>query len=180
MRVAITGGIAEGKSTVMAMIREEGHSVLSSDDVAREVIERPEIQLRIKDAFGEGRMPSRSELRQRLANDPSFRADLDAIMHPPIIDAIRQSSANFIEVPLLYEVGMEKEFDLVWVVTCGLEEQVRRLRDRYGDEIAPAALIAAQMPSVAKAALADRVIRTNQPIEHVREEVKTLIASLRI
>ena len=167
MRVAVTGGIAEGKSTVMAMIRDHGAETLAADDVARKVVADLGVQkelLRIAKISGEF---SSAALRTALAENTSTRRQVNAYLHPLIMAEMFSSSATFFEVPLLIETCLYRAFERVWVVTCGIDEQIKRLKARYGPDCLVEPYLSMQLPTVAKLAFADAIIRTNQPIEAV-------------
>lgn len=171
---AITGGIAEGKSTVLGYLHEAGYRTASADEIAREVFHRPEVLQRIEAAFGTS---DRAELRRRLGADAGARRMLNALLHPLTWAALEESEVEVVEVPLLVEAVLFSQFAGVWVVTCGEEEQRRRLRERLQDEGAAThdrtivELLQAQLPTRAKIAFADRTIHTNLPQADVRREV---------
>jgi len=100
-------------------------------------------------------------------------------MHPLVMGKIAESEATFVEVPLLIEACLQDDFDQVWVVTCGVEEQRRRLFDRYKDQGLVEAMLGTQLATCAKIPFADKVIRTNHTFDHVRllvsEAVKELL-----
>lgn len=177
MRVAITGGIAEGKSTVLELLREMGHSVASSDAVAREVRARPETALALAQALQLAELPSRDTLRELLSRDPLARRAVNRVLHPLIVREIESGDARFVEVPLLFEAVRYGAFDRVWVVTCGEDEQMARLRMRYGEAEARR-IVATQLPTEAKLAFADEIIRTNTPVERVKQVVCRLVADM--
>jgi dephospho-CoA kinase len=168
MRVAITGGIGEGKSTVLGMLSELGAPTLSSDEVAREVFEEPATAKALAAIAGSNGSISRDELRQAIAGSADVRRAVNRLMHAQVMDVLLQSSAMFYEVPLLIEACAHGAFDRVWVVTCGPKMQRQRLLERYGDEHHVDALMRSQIPSRAKTCFADRIVRTNQPEESVR------------
>lgn len=171
---AITGGIAEGKSTVLGYLREVGFRTASADDVAREVFHRPDVLRQIEATFGTA---DRAELRVRLGADAGARRTLNALLHPPTWAALESSEVEVVEVPLLVEAVLFSHFVGVWVVTCGEEEQRRRLRGRLQGEDAAVQdrmildLLQVQLPTRAKIAFADRIIHTNLPEADVRREV---------
>lgn len=109
-----------------------------------------------------------------------LRHEVNALMHPLILDELRSSQAQFVEVPLLLEAVLQGEFDRVWVVTCGVEEQRRRLVQRYGSDASAEAILSTQLPSRAKTPFSDQILRTNNSPEAVRrllsEAVKSLFA----
>ena len=171
MPVAITGGIAEGKSTVLQMLAELGYRTGSSDEVSREVYIEPDVQAALAAAAGLPVPVDRAELRAAIAERPVLRRQVNAIMHPRIRARMRENDAQFVEVPLLVEACLQAEYRRVWVVTCGPEEQLLRLVRRYGDEAHARAVMASQLPSSVKNAFADLTIRTNAPLEAVRDVV---------
>ena len=113
-------------------------------------------------------------LRERLA-DPSIRRAVNRITHPAIFDRIQNAGAQFIEVPLLIEACLQGEFDRVWVVTCGPEEQLRRLTARLQSAEAATVLLRTQLTSRVKIVFADSVIRTNQPEFSVKRDVTVAV-----
>jgi dephospho-CoA kinase len=168
--VAITGGVAEGKSTVLEYLREAGYEVESSDRLAREVFQQDEVQASIARILGVS-APVRPELlRSELGRD-SVRRAVNELTHPLILEALQLSKAAFFEVPLLIEACLQGYVDRVWVVTCGPEEQLRRLAERLGGTEAAEALIRTQLTSRVKMPFADRVIRTNRDERSVQRFV---------
>jgi dephospho-CoA kinase len=164
MLVGITGGVATGKSTVATLFRKLGATVFSADEAAHEVVApgSPALQA-IADRFGpEFILPDGTLDRARLGAlvfaDPAARADLERITHPAILQLLRKQidsgratlpagSVIAVEVPLLFEAGMEDWFDLVIVVACSPDVQMARLRSRSGlDEGEATKVISAQMP----------------------------------
>jgi dephospho-CoA kinase len=173
-RIAITGGIGEGKSTVCRYLRSLGYPVASADDIARSVFDDPNVQAALAKELGCDPPVERRTVRERLALDPAFRRVLNALTHPLILERLDAIAAPFVEVPLLVEACLQGRFDRVWVVTCGSEEQLRRVSERLGSKEKARLLIATQLPTRAKLAFADAVIRTNRP----ESDVQALVAAL--
>ena len=168
LRVALTGGAGVGKSSVLRHLEGRGVRVMDADGIAREVVaEGTRGYRRIVARFGEEvRLPGggldRGALRERITRDPDAKAALEAIVHPEIIALMeeRMDAAEgageplaVVEVPLLFELGMEGMFDQVLLVRLSRELQVERLmaRDSVSRERAEA-LLALQMPEAEKAA----------------------------
>jgi dephospho-CoA kinase len=173
--VAITGGIAEGKSTVLEIVQSKGFKTVSSDDVAKSVFALPDIQWKLA-ALSQLTIPiDRQKLRDAMAEQPALRRGINAVMHPAIREAMRSSEAQFHEVPLLIEACLQSEYDQVWVVTCGAQEQRRRLKQRLGDHADIEAILATQLSTKVKTVFADQIIRTNQPIETVRMSIEAVL-----
>ena len=168
MRVAITGGIAEGKSTVLTYLAEAGYSTASADAAARAVFETEPVQAFLTESIGS---TEHAVVRERLASDDTFRRELNRLTHPAIVAALTSSPAQFIEVPLLIEAVLQSQFTAVWVVTCGQVEQTRRLVSRLRNPDLAAEMLRTQLPTEVKIPFADAVVRTNCSEESVRDYV---------
>jgi len=185
--IGLTGGIASGKSTVAAMLRELGAQVVDADQVAREVVEpgRPAFDEVVR-TFGrevldaEGRI-DRKALGARVFSDEQRRKQLNAITHPRIAAATAQKLAALAragvpeaiyEAALLVENGIHAGLAGLIVVAADQARQLERLRDRDGLAEADArARIAAQLPLADKIAVATWVIDTNGTLDHTRAQV---------
>jgi len=129
----------------------------------------------------------RAALAEAIFRDPDVRLRLEAVVHPQVIARIRSEVARArnlndpagvlaVEVPLLYEVGMEDCFDEVVVVAASEEAQIERLMRRDGlDEEAARLRLAAQMPLQDKIARADRVVRNTGSVQDVENEVEVIM-----
>jgi dephospho-CoA kinase len=173
--VALTGGIACGKSTVAAFWRQRGAAVFDADAVAHELIapggDAVEDVLR---EFGETiRRPEGGVDRKRLGAlvfaDETKRLRLNALLHPRVIcrmqawaEDIRRSGGRGVAVvPLLFEAGMEKDWDAVICVASDEETILERLAERGLSPSEAQARIASQWPVSQKRKLADRVMDNN-------------------
>ena len=177
MLTAITGGIAEGKSTVLGYLASLGHPSISADEVGRALFDDPSINSELARIAGVPSPIDRPTLRERLVTDPQVRRAVNRTMHPRIMEAIAASGAQFVEVPLLFETCLQGAFESIWVVTCGTVEQRRRLHARYGPEFDIDSILSTQLPTKAKLAFADVVIRTNRPEQDVKNSVSKAIES---
>lgn len=176
-RIAITGGVGEGKSTVLKYVHEMGISTVSSDVVARHVFNCEVVQSQIARFAGMPLPIKPEDLRDIFPRKPTLRRTLNHIMHPLIREELLASPAAVAEVPLLIEACMVADFDRIWVVTCGPEEQFARVKERLGSADAARRLIATQIPTRAKLPFADVVIRTNQPEDCVKSYIAKVIRS---
>lgn len=193
--IGLTGGIASGKSTVSALLRQAGIPVIDADQVARQVQRPGSVALdKLAAAFGpaiiapDGSL-NRQQLGQRVFDDPAARQELDRIVQPLIKDTIwqavdnlrRQGVANVVlDVPLLFEAGYDTDCDLVVVVRVSPATELRRLMARNGYSRAAAqARIAAQLPLSVKVTKADVVIDNDGSREETRRQVAQLVEDLR-
>lgn len=172
--IALTGGIATGKSTVAAMLVERGAVVVDADRLAREVVEpgqpaHAEVAARFgPGVIGPGGALDRAALGTLVFADASARADLEAITHPRISalmqqrlsDAMTSSSPLVVaDIPLLFERGPDSRFAEVLLVSAPRDVQQRRLRIRDGLDVAAAEQrLRAQMPVEDKVPMATWVI----------------------
>ncbi|HLP00051.1 MAG TPA: dephospho-CoA kinase [Fimbriimonas sp.] len=161
MKIALIGGIACGKSTVLGLLREMGVSVENADAIAKDVFWNPGVQARLRDAIR--REPTPMGVREAIAANPELRRTVNAITHPAILSGILSSTAQVFEVPLLLETAIQGHFDAIWTVVCDPEVQKQRLHERYGNG-ASDGLIQAQLSTKCKVAFADAIIPTSGPL----------------
>jgi len=188
--IGLTGGIACGKSTVAGWLKEIGAAIIDADAISRELTgPAGEALPAIREAFGEeifnenGTL-DRAALASRVFADPAERQKLNGIVHPLVNERIqsglrhcRETGATgvILEVPLLYEAGMESLADEVWCVSATEEEQVKRLKARDGLSRKQAiSRIRSQWPLAEKELRADTVIHTDGPLEELRRQVAAL------
>lgn len=174
MRTAITGGVAEGKSTVLGYLAQMGYKTYSVDEAAKAVFDSEDVQRQLSALLGYDAPISRDLLRTAIGIRKDLRREVNRIMHPAIARDLLSSEAEFFEVPLLIETCLQDQFDRVWVVTCGSDEQMRRLTNRIGRSDA-VRIMSIQLSTHAKIPFADHVVRTNQPEANVLLEVRTLV-----
>lgn len=196
--VALTGGIASGKSTVSRRLAELGAVVVDADALAREVVEpgTPGLQA-IRERFGSGVIRDdgsldRPALGAIVFNDASALADLNGITHPAVwraaldhFAAAKAADPDAIvvyDVPLLVEAseGRPMRFDRVVVVEADHDERVRRLvADRGMSERDAISRIDAQTDDQSRRAIADVVLDNNGSQQHLLDQVDALWADLR-
>ncbi|MHB1565556.1 MAG: dephospho-CoA kinase [Acidiferrobacter sp.] len=185
--MALTGGAGCGKSLVAQIFAEAGAAVFDADAIAHELMEPGQpINARIRDLFGatisdsEGRI-CRRELRAIVFRDPRARRTLEALLHPPIRDALRVRSEGarpyaLLVIPLLAETGRPAFVDRVLVVDASPETQAQRLRERGLDDISIQALLAIQATRAARLAMADDVITNDGTRRTLATAIQTLHA----
>jgi dephospho-CoA kinase len=192
--IGLTGGIATGKSTFAAALRELGLPVIDADRLARQVVEPGTPALAaIAAAFPgvvgpDGRL-DRKALGARVFGQEGERRRLEAITPPAIREAMVAETARleaaghdlaFYDAPLLYEVGLDRAMALVVVVSAPRPAQLRRLAARDGLSGAEAeARLAAQLPVDEKAARADVVVENADETQPLGLKAARLVADLR-
>jgi len=195
--IALTGGIASGKSLVASRLAELGAVHIDADKLAREVVEpgQPALE-QIAAKFGEGVIASDGSLdRQALANivftDPAKRGELNAITHPAVWRRVLELCAEaeaadpdaivVYDVPLLVEASSDRPltFDLVVVVDTPASVRLERLvRDRGMARHEASHRINSQATDAERLAIADEVIDNTGSIERTLESVDALWASI--
>ena len=186
-RIALTGGIASGKSTVAAAFERRGITVIDSDQLAREVVAPgtpgfTAVTARFgADVIAADGSLDRRALRAIVFTDPAARRDLEAITHPRIRAAMAERAAasggpyQIFMIPLLAEGGRAAEFDRVLVVDCPEDLQLQRVMARDQTDAASAqAILAAQASRAARLAIADDVIVNDGDRSALETQVETL------
>jgi dephospho-CoA kinase len=196
LKVALTGGIATGKTHVLDQFRKRGVPCLDADEFAHGVTSAGTEPTRaIAERFGPDILTADGAVdRKKLASlvfaDPADRRDLEAIVHPAVYRAIAAGLRGFellggyelavVDVPLLYETGHAADFDRVIVTICPPALQIARLLERgVSSEREAQQRLAAQWPTEQKAALADFVIRTDGTFEETDRQVEAVYQQLR-
>jgi dephospho-CoA kinase len=194
LRLGLTGGIASGKSAVAAMLRELGFSVLDADALAHKLLEpgQPTYEQVLSEfgpsiTDGQARV-DRAKLGALVFADAAKLARLNAIVHPPVAEAVfrqfdewqRDGSrdAAFVEAALLVEAGMHEQLDGLVVAWCHPEQQLERLAARGMREDEARRRIAAQMPVDEKLRYATEKIDCTGALEQTRRQVEALAARL--
>ena len=192
MRVALTGGVASGKSTVAGILAELGAVVIDSDRLAREVVEPGTPGLAaVVEAFGpsvldgDGRL-DRPALGAVVFADEAARRRLEGILHPLIraraaeIEAAAPEGSLVVhDIPLLVESGQAGLFDAVVVVDVPVETQVRRMvHDRGWTPEDARARVAAQAGREERRAVATHVVDNTGTRDDLRERVTEVVDQL--
>ena len=193
MIVALTGGIACGKSTVAQMLKQCGAYIVDADEISRGLTAPGGAGLKeVRRIFGpevfapDGTL-NRAALGQIVFGNDGARQKLNAALHPLIRQEMeRQARAGMecgaqvvvLDVPLLFEAGMQDMAQLVACVHCPEEIQILRMKSRNGYSREEAiSRIRSQWPLSEKMRLSDLLISTNQPLEDLRHQVQSLYES---
>ncbi len=194
--VAVTGGIASGKSAVAARLAEHGAVVVDADQVARDVVAPGAPALaRIAEEFGPDVLTSdgaldRARVGEIVFADPEKRAVLNAITHPAVLEeshrrfrAARDADPDAVvvyDIPLLVEAGRHEEFDVVVAVEAGIETRIGRMTTLRGMTAEEATRrIAAQASDDDRRAIADVEIDANGTLDETLAQTDALWENLR-
>jgi len=194
--IGLTGGIATGKSTVSAILKNAGAVIIDADRIARRVVKKNLPAYRqILAHFGESvLLPdgeiNRAALGNLIFNDSRKKQLLNSIVHPHVqketnrqLRHIAKKNPNalvILDIPLLLEAGMRRDLSEVIVVYAPEHIQVKRLmeRDHISKEDA-LARIRSQMPIEKKKSLATMVIDNSGPIEDTRKQTLAILQRLK-
>ena len=191
---ALTGGIACGKSTTAALLRERGWQIIDTDDLAHRLMEPGgENWQKIVDAFGPAILHSnqtidRGSLGDLIFREPHLRGKLNSLTHPAIRKAWQQERDRFLEkanglatgkkliivIPLLFEAELEHEFKTVICVGCSSALQRQWLRERGLNEVQIAQRLASQWPIEEKAHRSHRLIWNEGNLEILIRQIARL------
>lgn len=184
--VGLTGGMGCGKSTAAALFAERGFRRLDADQVVRDVLlHEPEVVVAMRNKFGGSVIGSDGAVRRERVAEIVFADDaalawLENLLHPRLNAHWRALFANaagenfIVEVPLLFEKGMENWFDFTVCVTADSGQQLRRLEQRGIPPGLVRQRLAKQLPLTRKCELADFVLLNDGTPEFLREQVNAL------
>lgn len=193
LKVALTGGIATGKSYVLRALRQRGIPCLDADSLAHGVMAAgTEASQAIAARFGDVLTPDGAVDRQKLGpivfGEDEARRALEAIVHPAVYRAIQAGLRAFeltggaalavVDIPLLYETGRAGEFERVIATVCSEASQRERLKARGLTESQIGQRLAAQLPAAAKASRADIVISTDGTFAETDVQIAAAVEKL--
>ncbi|BCK47158.1 dephospho-CoA kinase [Streptococcus dysgalactiae subsp. equisimilis] len=191
--IGITGGIASGKSTVVAMIKEAGYQVIDADQVVHQLQEKGgRLYEALKQAFGNEILKedgdlNRKKLSEMVFSNPSHMATSSAIQNQIIKeelaaerDQLAQSqTVIFMDIPLLIELGYQDWFDAIWLVYVDAQTQLRRLMARnHLREVDAKKRLSSQLSIEEKRPYASLVIDNSGDMETLRKQVHKALEQL--
>ena len=193
LKVALTGGIATGKSYVLRRLQALGVPCIDADVLAHGVMAAgTEATAAIVEQFGDVLGPDgavdRAKLGPVVFADPAARRALEAIVHPAVYRSIAAALRGFeriggtplvvVDIPLLYETGNAAEFSTVVATVCSRDRQLARLAERGLSPQEAEQRLAAQLPAEQKAARADYAISTDGSFEETDAQVDQVLRAL--
>lgn len=190
IKVALTGNIASGKSSVKKIIETSGFEVLDTDEIGHALLTKNNSELieafGIEKVFDDDGNFDRKKLGELVFNSPEKLKLLNSIIHPQIKKEIRKyfeqkkdCSFVFVEIPLLFEAGMENLFDKIIIVYAEDAIRVKRLIDRngYTEDYAKKRMLS-QIPQEEKFALVDYIIDNNGTEEELFNSTREVLEEL--
>ncbi len=190
--LGLTGSIGMGKSTTAGLFRDEGVPVHDSDAAVHELYRSaavPAVAAAFPGVARDG-VIDRALLRQRVLGNPEALRCLESIVHP-LVRASRDAAVTeareqkqplvVLDIPLLFEIGAERDVDRVVVVTAPEAVQKARVLARQGmTESQFLAILAQQVPDSEKRRRADWIIDTGSGIEAARDSVRRIVAEAKV
>ena len=191
--LAVTGGLACGKSTVGLLLAGEGLEVLDTDEVAHDLLRSGTPQTAaVVTAFGPEMLAAdgsvdRKVLAPRVFSDPAAMAQLNAIVHPAVRERVGEwtrsvrarNRAGAVQIPLLFEAGIDTlGWDAILVVAAEPDIVRSRLRQRGIDDEEALRRLAAQWPLEEKVRRATHVIWNNGSPEDLADNVRTTLGAM--
>lgn len=195
VKIGVTGSAGSGKSLALKAFASLGLVTLDCDQIARQVVAPGQKGYEgVKKLFGPqvvtpDKSLDRAGMRRMMMDRPELRRQLEALLHPLIFEALftQMATADYgpekacaAEVPLLFETGMQKKFDVVVMVAAPEDALVRRIAQR--DKVGPAEakkMLSLQMDQAKKMAQSDYVIQNQGGPGEVFESVADLYAEIK-
>lgn len=191
--IGLTGGIASGKTTVSNYLKDQGFTVLDADVYSRKTTEKngpaiPEIIEEFgEDIVDESGNLNRKKLGNIIFNDEEKRKKLNVIVHPLIRqmmnsdeERFKEKGHVFLDIPLLFENGLDSRCDLIITVYVDRDVQIERLSERNNLSRSDAvSRIDSQMPLSDKASKSDIVFDNNGRLDELYEQVNKFLETLK-
>ena len=189
MILGLTGGIGSGKSTVSKIFLSMGIKVFDADLIAKDILETEEVKEEIKEKLGKEFINLKSNsvdkklLKKEIFNNPKKLEVLNGIVHPKVVDIYRKEYLKFkdikeiviFDVPLLFEVKLEKYCDKVIVVDIDPEIQIERIRKRDNIDIGLIKkIMGTQIPRENRNLKADIVVENNGTLEELKQKIREI------
>lgn len=184
--IAITGNIGVGKSLVGMILKDEGYLVVDTDDIVKEILRtKNKVTESIVSRFGTSIENHDSDYYINKKNLASFvfnsqekRKELESIIHPEVENCLRKlfvaskdESLIFVQVPLLFECHLEKNYHETWCIFCTKEIQHKRLIEKGFSEEEIVKRLAAQMTQEEKMMRADFLVDNSGSIENTKKQI---------
>ncbi|MHA4988428.1 dephospho-CoA kinase [Cetobacterium somerae] len=193
MILGLTGGIGSGKSTVSKIFLSMGIKVFDADLIAKDILETEQVKEEIKEKLGKEFINLKSNsvdkelLKKEVFNNSKNLNVLNGIIHPRVVDIYIKKYLEFkdekeiviFDVPLLFEVNLERYCDKVIVVDIDLKVQIERIKNRDNIDVTLInKIIAAQMSREERNRKADILIENNGNLEELKQKIEKIIKDI--
>lgn len=193
MILGLTGGIGSGKSTVSKIFLSMGIKVFDADLIAKDILETEQVKEEIKEKLGKEFINLKSNsvdkelLKKEVFNNSKKLNILNGIVHPRVVEIYIKKYLEFkdkkeiviFDVPLLFEVNLERYCDKVIVVDIDLKVQIERIKNRDNIDVALInKIIAAQMSREERNIKADILIENNGSLEELKQKIEKIIKDI--
>jgi dephospho-CoA kinase len=192
--VALTGGFGAGKTTVLRLFNRLGASTVDVDRIVHKILKRQDIIKQITDLLGrdiikrssKGIALDKKRIADKIFDNPKKRRSIEKIIHPLVLEEIkgvkseckRRMPVTIFEIPLLFEAGFERHFDLTVAVYCNRKTVIRRLIKKGFAESEAIKRIRAQWPVEKKVMLADLVIDNSNGMKRTESQVRRVFKNI--
>jgi len=186
-KIAITGNLGTGKTTILKILQDLGFSTFSCDEAVKELYEDLDVKEGIVKIFGKEILETEGEINkkrilEKILKDQELKKRLENILHPLVkekfLEFIKENEKEkviFAEVPLLFEVGWESLFDEIWVVSCSEKTQKERIAKKGLEENIGSEILKFQLPLKEKEKRAHKIVFSEKDIEELKEEIKEML-----
>ena len=189
--IGITGGIASGKSTFLAILRENGFYTISADDIVGKLYQKEAqgykglTKLNIDGLFDKDRNINKKKLREIIFSSSAIKEKIEKIVHPLVIENIQKqiqtcpSNRIAVEIPLLFEAGLENICTYTVTISTKKELMIKNINDRYGTKKDEAEkMINSQMDIQIKMKKSDFVIINDGNLEDFKYKTLEFIKNI--
>jgi dephospho-CoA kinase len=181
--VGLTGGLGAGKSEALRLLGELGAATLSTDAVVHELLTGEDVRDLLVERWGPGVAPDRARIAERVFGDEEERSWLEGVLWPRVGERVAAWRASLpsgqiavVEVPLLFESGMESAFDSTIAIVA--DEDTRERRAAARGHAAVAERTGRQLTQQEKADRADFTVRNDGSLEELKQTLSNVIAKL--
>ena len=187
MILGLTGGIGSGKSTVSKIFLSMGIKVFDADLIAKDILETEQVKEEIKEKLGKEFINLKSNSVDKELLKKENLNILNGIIHPRVVDIYIKKYLEFkdekeiviFDVPLLFEVNLERYCDKVIVVDIDLKVQIERIKNRDNIDVTLInKIIAAQMSREERNRKADILIENNGNLEELKQKIEKIIKDI--
>ncbi len=177
--VVVTGGVASGKSTICEMLRDQGFTVQSADEIVRELWTLDDTHRAVAKSIGWKLPLDMQTLKREVFLDPILRARINKVFHGPVLERLGNTPCEVIEIPLAFETCVFGFFPAIVTVVCTRDEQIQRLKKRNHSNSEIEAILSSQLSEIPRIVGSDYEIRTSHSNASVHEATEKLGLQLR-